>query len=215
MTRHQQITVSESETEVRVAGAGTIAAPVDRVFPLCCPVEEYRWIPGWRCELVHCPHGRVELGCVFREVLSAPFLMGTGRGKTTWTAVVHDPAEHRVHFRLDNAVSSSLYRIELAADGAGATRCALRFDYRATTERGRALVARGAAGRIAVMLGLLAEMLGHYAERGEMIPFASVVRRVVHADELALHDKVRLAQSQLAMWHLRDPDRARFFSRPA
>ena len=32
-----------------------IAAPVDAVFPLACPVEEYKWIPGWKCDLVHCP----------------------------------------------------------------------------------------------------------------------------------------------------------------
>ena len=46
-----------------------IAAPVDSVFLLACPVEEYKWIPGWKCDLVHCPNQRVEQGTVFDEAL--------------------------------------------------------------------------------------------------------------------------------------------------
>jgi hypothetical protein len=53
-----------------------IAAPVDSVFPLACPVEEYKWIPGWKCDLVHCPNQQVEQGTVFDEYSSAPFLVG-------------------------------------------------------------------------------------------------------------------------------------------
>ncbi len=84
----------------------SIKAPVEKVFPLVCPVEEYKWIPNWKCNLIHCPNNRVELGTVFEEGSSAPFLMGRFHGKTTWTAITHDPENYKVHFRLDNANSS-------------------------------------------------------------------------------------------------------------
>ena len=99
----------------------SINAPVEEVFPLACPVEEYRWIPGWRCNLVHCPNDRAELGTVFDEIFSAPFLLGSFQGKTRWTVTMHSPEDHRIHFRLDNKSSSSIYRIELEDDGDGGT----------------------------------------------------------------------------------------------
>ena len=188
-----------------------IAAPVDRLFPLCCPVQEYLWIPAWRCELLHCPQGRVEVGCRFREVLSAPFLLRAGHGKTTWIAILHEPAAHRVHFQLDNEVSSSLYKIEMADDGAVGTRVVLDLTCRATNDRGRALLAHGGARRIRAMLELLGAMLRHYGEQGVMVGPAAVVLAVLHSD-LDFGDKLRLARSQLAMLHLHDPDRQRFFA---
>ena len=46
----------------------SIKAPVDQVFPLACPVEEYKWILGWKCNLIHCPNDRVERGTIFSEI---------------------------------------------------------------------------------------------------------------------------------------------------
>jgi hypothetical protein len=203
---------SSQANSLQVAVAGVIAAPVDRVFPLCCPVQEYWWIPGWRCELLHCPQDRVEVGCQFREVLSAPFLMRAGRGKTTWTAIRHEPAEHRLHFVLDNEVSSSLYKIEMIDDGAGGTRVHLDLTFRAAGERGRALIAQGAERRIHAMLGLLAAMLQHYCEHGVMLHPAALVLLVLRSRDLHLGDKLRLARSQLSMLLLPDRDRRRLFS---
>ncbi|MBE9511655.1 MAG: hypothetical protein IMY71_12325 [Bacteroidetes bacterium] len=80
----------------------SIKAPVDQVFLLASPVEEYKWIPGWKCNLIHCPNDRVELGTIFSEISSAPFLIGSFQGKTTWTVVMHDPESYKIHFRLDN-----------------------------------------------------------------------------------------------------------------
>ncbi|MFC2169611.1 hypothetical protein ACFLRM_03460, partial [Acidobacteriota bacterium] len=74
-----------------------IKAPVDKVFPLCCPVEEYKWIPGWKCNLIHCPNDRVEQGTIFSEISSAPFLTGSFKGKTTWKVVMHDPESYKIH----------------------------------------------------------------------------------------------------------------------
>ncbi|NQU66991.1 MAG: SRPBCC family protein [Candidatus Marinimicrobia bacterium] len=81
----------------------SINAPVDQVFPLASPVEEYKWIPGWKCDLIHCPNDRVELGTIFSEISSAPFLMGSFGGETTWTTVLYDPENYKIHFRLEKS----------------------------------------------------------------------------------------------------------------
>ena len=38
----------------------TVPATPERVFPLLCPVLEYRWIPTWQCELLHSDSGVAE-----------------------------------------------------------------------------------------------------------------------------------------------------------
>ena len=75
-----------------------IKAPVDQVFPLASPIEEYRWIPGWKCNLIHCPNDKVELGTVFSEISSAPFLIGSFKGETTWTVVMYDQDHYKILF---------------------------------------------------------------------------------------------------------------------
>jgi hypothetical protein len=42
------------------SSAFTVPAAPDRVFPLLCPVLEYRWIPTWRCEQLHSESGVAE-----------------------------------------------------------------------------------------------------------------------------------------------------------
>jgi hypothetical protein len=76
---------------IHIEKAFVINAPAETIFPLICPFGEYKWIPGWNFELVHCPNERIEQGTIFREVSPPPILMGSFFGKTTWTAVLHDP----------------------------------------------------------------------------------------------------------------------------
>lgn len=188
-----------------------LAAPVDRAFPLCCPVEEYRWIPGWKCELVHCPNERVEQGTVFREVISSPILAGSPFGKTTWTAVLHDPASHRLHFRLQTAHSDSLYKIELEDDGAGDAQMELTFTCTALTERGERLISSNGAARIGFMLDFISMMLAHYCERGSCISSAEVARFVAQSDALSTVDTAHLAIARLRQSLARDDVRQRYF----
>jgi hypothetical protein len=40
-------------TEITHTFDFTVPAAPEHVFPLLCPVLEYKWIPYWRCELLH------------------------------------------------------------------------------------------------------------------------------------------------------------------
>jgi len=186
-----------------------IRASVDRVFPLCCPVQEYLWIDGWACELVHCPNDRVEEGCVFREFLSAPFLQRSVHAETTWTAVQHDPRTHRLHFELVNAMSRSLYRIELDEAGQGETIARLDFAYAACNEEGERVIADHGAARLRVMLGIIGAMLRRYAETGRKLGMGGLLGLVLQADALTFTDRLRVVGNRVALALRPDPQRRR------
>jgi len=38
----------------------------EQVFPLLCPVREYEWIDGWKCDVIYSESGVAELNCVFK-----------------------------------------------------------------------------------------------------------------------------------------------------
>jgi len=55
-----------------------LPAPAERVFPLLCPVQEYDWLPAWRCEMVYSDSGVAEEGCVFTsKITSGETWLGT------------------------------------------------------------------------------------------------------------------------------------------
>lgn len=189
-----------------------IAAPVDLVFPLACPVEEYKWIPGWKCDLVHCPNERVEHGTVFDEYSSAPFLVGKAWAKTTWTAVLHEPNRHRVHYAIRNVASDSLYKIEFSDDGSGGTLARLNFRYSASGPLGRKVIRSRGEAKIELMLQILSTMLRHYCESGELVPRDRIARMVATSNALTIADRARLLMNTVAMAGKRDPLRQRYLT---
>jgi len=187
-----------------------IRAPVEAVFPLCCPVEEYKWIRGWKCDLVHCPNERVEQGTVFDEYASAPFLVGKAWAKTTWTAVLHEPEQHRVHFELKNAASDSLYKIELSDDGSDGTLAQLDFRYSAISPLGLKVIRNRGEAKIELMLQILSMQLRHHCERGEVASSGRIARLIVKSDALDAADGIRLFLNSLATARKRDSFRQRY-----
>jgi len=183
------------------------------VFPLACPVEEYKWIPGWKCDLVHCPNERVEQGTVFEEYFSAPFLVGKAWAKATWTAVLHEPNRHRVHYAIRNMASSSLYRMEFSEDRSGGTLACLDFRYSASGRQGRWVIRGRGEARIDLMLQILAGMLRHYCESGEIIPRDRIARWVMTSNALTIADRARLLINAVAMAGRRDPFRQQYLGK--
>ena len=189
-----------------------IGAPVESVFPLACPVEEYKWIPGWKCDLVHCPNERVEQGTVFNEYSSAPFLVGKAWAKTTWTAVLHQPDRYRVHYAIKNVASDSLYKIEFSDDGSGGTLAHLDFRYSASGPLGHEVIRSHGEAKIEFMLQILATMLRHYCESGELVPRDRIARMVATSNALTIVDRVRLLINAVAMAGKRDAMRQRYLA---
>jgi hypothetical protein len=79
--------------------------PAD-IYPLLCPVREYEWIDGWKCDMVKSESGVNEKGCIFRTNFD-----GFG-GPEIWVTSVYEPNE-RLEFVRTSPDLVTLYEIEL------------------------------------------------------------------------------------------------------
>jgi hypothetical protein len=157
---------------IRVTQEGRINAPANRVFPLACPYEEYKWIEGWDCDIIRSESGKIEDGCIFTEKRSVPLLHDSDDGATTWYAVLYDPEDFRLHFVLVTPISIIRYEIEMEDRGDDTTDIKLGLTLTALNERGNTFIDRGGKGRVSAMLTGLGHMLKHYCETGEMLKAA-------------------------------------------
>ena len=188
----------------------SIDASVDTVFPLVSPIEEYKWIPGWKCKLVHYPRDIIAQGAIFIEISSAPFLIGNYNGKTTWTVVEYEPENYKLHFRLDNKKSSSLYKIELSDDGQGKTKGKLDFTFTAINIRGNQLVENKVEEKIHIMLSVLYTLLKYYSENNKLLSSAELRTMIPLEKMLNVKDKILVLLNRLAKSKMIDKDRERF-----
>jgi len=201
---------NQNDHSIRVELNQTIDAPVQEVFPLACPVMEYKWIPDWKCELIHCPNGHAELGVIFKEIFSAPILADSVAQKTTWTAVLYEPEKYRVHYQLDNRISSSVYKIEFEADGPDRTKSSLVMTYTPINKKGIAAMEKGGKAKINLMLSILALMLKHYCEKGEMIKTFEIMKLASQVEELTTKDRIRSLLNKFMRMVIQDEDRKKF-----
>lgn len=200
----------QSDYAARVEVKQTIDAPVEEVFPLACPVMEYKWIPGWKCDLIHCPNGHTETGCTFDEIFSAPFLTGSITEKTRWTAVLYEPERFRVHYRLDNRDSSSLYKISFEAQAPAKTGAGIEMLYQPLNERGISNIINGGEGRLEFMISALLLMLKYYCEKGGMIGLSDIKKLGLRSGKITSRDRIRILLNGAVRLIMQDEDRIKF-----
>ena len=203
----------QNKNTVRTEINQIINAPIEDVFPLACPVMEYKWIPGWKCELIHCPNGHVELGTVFREISSAPVLANRAIAKTTWTAVLYEPENFRVYYRLENKISTSLYKIEFETDSSVKTKNRIEIIYTPHNKEGLNNIKRNGVAKMQLMLEFLSPMLKYYCENGEMIKYPEIIKIIKQSSRLkkvTFRERFLLVFNKFAQKVMRDRTRKRF-----
>lgn len=139
----------------------TVPAPPERVFPLLCPVLEYRWIPGWKCELLHSASGVAEEDCVFRTDFPEP-------GPMTWVVSRYEaPALIEFACFVPDAL---VHRLKIALNAVdGGTRLDWTNRWLATGPRGDAWLAAWSAEADAKRMDNLQRLLTHYLTTGKML----------------------------------------------
>ncbi|HUJ45001.1 MAG TPA: SRPBCC family protein [Opitutaceae bacterium] len=140
----------------------TVSAPPAQVFPLLCPIREYQWIPGWRCELLHSVSGVAEEDCVFRTDFADP-------GPMVWVVSRYEPPA-RIEFTcfVTGALVQRL-KIALSAEGDG-TRLDWTNRWLAVGPRGDAWIAAWSADADAKKMDNLQRLLTRYLAIGTMLP---------------------------------------------
>lgn len=191
----------------------TINAPVEYVFPLVCPVREYDWIPGWKCNLIYCPAGRIEKGVAFEEKMSSPFLLNKAGGKTTWTTLLYDRIKFRVHFTWDNIISSSIYKMEMDPIDSSQTRLTLSLNMKIIDDRGLWLLDPAGKYKTGFLIEGLGAMLKHYCETGKQLDSKGSQRKSDFIGMLSVSEKLTFLLNKINMMLTSDRDRNNYLSR--
>ncbi len=66
-------------------------APLEKVFPLLCPVREKEWLDGWNYKMIYSESGTAEDGCVFTTPSQGEF-------ESIWTVTNYDRANFKIAF---------------------------------------------------------------------------------------------------------------------
>jgi hypothetical protein len=142
-----------------------IRAPMSKIFPLICPVEELKWIDNWEYQLICSDSGVNEKGCVFIEEMSGPVLFGSPV-KTKWITTLHEP-DTRIQFVLvceDRSVI--IYDIELTDRGNNSTAGQYRWTYIPLREDA---IGETTEEKLMLVLTTLVSWLKYYCETGAML----------------------------------------------
>jgi hypothetical protein len=153
--------VNHAMDQLNHSVAFTVPAPPERVFPLLCPVMEYRWIPTWRCELLHSASGVAEEDCVFRTDFP-------GAGPMTWVVTRYQPTRHIAFCCF--VPDCFVMRLELAlVPDSGGTRLTWTRRWLSLGPKGDAWLAAQTAAGLDRMIETRRTELVHYLATGEML----------------------------------------------
>jgi hypothetical protein len=187
-----------------------INVPIKEVSSMSCPVMEYDWIPDWRCELVHCPNGIAEEGTIFYEIGSAPTLGDSVADKCKWTAVLREPENDRIHWKLENPISTTLFKAEFDDLGNGKTKARWQMTYTPLNKRGAKVLEKGGEEKIRFVLEALTLMIKRYVETGKCLEAAELEKLVKESPVLSTKDKIRIALNTIIAKKQNDPNRERY-----
>ena len=189
-----------------------IDAPVQYVFPLACPVSEYKWIPGWKTKLIYCPNGKNEEGVIFKEKMSTPFIMGKAFGKTTWKTLLHNSENHKIHFSWDNKISTSIFKIEMFSFGINQTKCVFNLSMNNTNEKGGKVLNQKGEYKINFLLTGLGRMLKQYCENNTMLNPKGSKRKIEFLNSLTTTEKLVFLLGKLNLKFTYDRDKVSYLS---
>lgn len=142
-----------------------IASPVDVIFPLLCPVEELKWINGWKYDLIYSESGKNENNCIFAEYMTGPHFLGKQIIEPTiWTTTKYDTLNHIIHFLIINTFSHIKLEIELLKYDDIKTELKWNMITTSVNELGNSLMNDEMLNKMNLMLMFLSDLLKKYCE---------------------------------------------------
>jgi hypothetical protein len=153
-----------------------IAAPVEDIFPLACPVEELKWIDRWEYNLIYSESGRNENNCIFSERMSTQHFFGPECTEPTcWITTKYDREEHAVHFViLFGTDLAGKYEIAMHEEAEGKTHVTLHMVMTSLTGKGRQMFDNSIIEKTRIMLSFIGQSLKHYCEQGTILKIEEI-----------------------------------------
>ena len=160
----------ESERIERSATFTANASPGE-IFPLMCPVLEYRWVPEWSCVMAYSDSGVAEKDAVFHTAMHRmPHLPTMVGSKVVWTTITYQP-DHLIEYLLVIGTDVVIRLSILLKDTGGATSgITWTMVITATSEPGRVFARRQySEEKFRDLIARREQELNHYLRTGTMI----------------------------------------------
>lgn len=146
-----------------------IKASPGKIFALLCPVQEYKWIDKWDCEIIYSDSGGVENNCIFKEHKTGPVLFESDI-PTYWTVSYYDPMNYKVQFVLmSDHIAISKIDVDIKDIGSGRLSASMAIIITAICEEANNKINKSTQNKANMYLTVLGKSLKHYCESGEML----------------------------------------------
>lgn len=181
------ITVNSKETahsqpfrakRIRCSHREKIRVSPKQIFPLACPIQEYKWIDKWRCEMIYSISGVVENNCIFKEEKTGSVLFNS-TVPTYWITSLYDPDHFRIQFVLiTSGIMIAKLDVEMNAIDDDTSSVDWTFTITATNKEANRLMSTSTEKKAKLYTTILGKSLKHYCEKGELLRLdkASIVK---------------------------------------
>jgi len=138
-------------------------SPIERVFPLLCPVREAEYLSRWSCDIVYLSSGLIEPGGVFTTCFPTD-----GEGRDVWVVSRYEPRAI-IQFVRVNARRCMIYTITALPGEKGQTRLHWQQVVTGLTPEGNAYVGRLRQRDFTLMLSDMERRLQYFLDTGRML----------------------------------------------
>jgi len=146
-----------------------IRASPEQIFPLACPVQEYKWIDRWQCEIVYSVSRVAENNCIFKEDKTGPLLFDS-TVSTYWVISLYDPDNFRIQFVLiTGGIMIAKIDVEIKAIDDDTSSVDWMFTITPTSEEANRMIGTGTEKKAKLYLTILGKSLKHYCEKGKLL----------------------------------------------
>ncbi len=137
--------------------------PVEKVFPLLCPVREKEWLDGWDYTMIHSRSGRIEQDCVF----TTP---NAGGPDTVWQVTQYDRHGHVIEFlRVTPQEDVVKINIRLEARDTRTTRTYISYRYTALNEEQNLFIKEELEKQFTTAMDWWEKAINHYLATGTLL----------------------------------------------
>jgi hypothetical protein len=141
----------------------------EKIFALLCPVQEYKWIDKWDCEIIYSDSRGVENNCIFKEQKTGPVLFECDI-PTYWTVSYYDQMNFKVQFVLmSDHIAITKIDVDIKDIGPGRSSASWAITITAMCEEANNKINKSTKNKANMYLTVLGKSLKHYCENGEML----------------------------------------------
>lgn len=149
-----------NQRDVKQCAQQLVGTP-EQVFPLLCPVREYEWIDGWKCNVVYTKSGVAELDCVFQTAYPRE------GGEETWVVHEYEP-NRKIAFVRFNPLRTIRFTIELEPVSEG-TKAVWTQVITGLNDEGNRWVLANRDERFGEMVARCERQINHFLTTGHML----------------------------------------------